>query len=81
MAEMPLIHSVTFAEDMIEITYVEEREQTDRVALMRTCIFDPAVARGELEEARTAVNELLDAVLLAMRQPKRNPYAKDDDDD
>jgi hypothetical protein len=65
---------------MVEITYVEEREQSDRVAIMRTCIFDPGVARSELEDARSAVNELLDAVLLAMRQPKRNPYSKDDDD-
>jgi len=66
-----MIHSISFGDEMIEVTYMEERDKTARVAMMRTLLIDSNVVTVELRELEESAQELVDAALLAMRNPPK----------
>lgn len=67
-----IIQSIAFpAEDTIEITYLEKREQTESVGLVRTIFVDcrRAKCRDDYADLIDLAEDIVDAGLLSMRSP------------
>lgn len=64
-----VIQNVAFrGEDVIEITYSEQREMTDQATMIRAIIFDRDTASVQVDELVDAAREAVDAALSAMRR-------------
>lgn len=80
-----VIQEITFSEELVQITYIEEYDQSEYVAIMKTLLVDSTKVKEELGEAIEACQDLLDAALLIKRNPpkkkRRRDEEEDDDDD
>lgn len=66
----PTIQSLTFRTDgIVEISYVESHEQTDKMALVRVVMFSADEGGPLLSQAQEAVLDLLDGMLVKLRNP------------
>ena len=73
-----VISQVTFGEGGIEVVYLETREQSSKVGIVRTLIYEI----DEEDEDRVAdiidsLEELVDEALIKLRNPKRHRSARD----
>lgn len=72
------IKSVTFGEEHIEITYIEDFDQTEVAFLVRVLYIDSATVKEELVDALDSCHDLLDAGLLVKRNPPKKRPARED---
>lgn len=64
------IHAVMFRpDDQLEITYQETRDRSDTVTVIRTVLIDSKTFRRAIAEIEENLVELVDAALLALRNP------------
>jgi hypothetical protein len=69
-----IVSQVTFGESGLEIIYLETREQSQDVGLVRTIMFD--VSRQDMarvEDIIDSIEELLDEALIRVRNPQHKP--------
>lgn len=69
MSGPPQIQSITFGERMVEISYMEEHEQSDTVMQVRTLAVVTSAVGDFYVELLDAARELLDAALVLKRNP------------
>lgn len=66
------LHVQAFAlrpDGLVDVTYMEEREQSDLVGHAHTLLVDVASVPGELDEVLDAIQDLIDKALLIRRNP------------
>lgn len=64
------VHAVNFRPEAIEIVYSEERENSsDFSSMIRSLTFDPSGFGREVGEMVDVITEVLDRVLVAVRNP------------
>lgn len=66
------VTSASFSEGMIEITYLEKREQGESVGMMRTLYIDTQKTRmfPQYMEIVDSLVDMVDAGLIALRNPE-----------
>lgn len=68
MGEDFLIQSVMFRPDeAIEITYLEEREQTNRAGLVKTVVFERSLASAEIADVLDTLSDVIGKVWISIR--------------
>lgn len=66
----PVIQSITFRTDgIVEVSFVEQHEQTDQMVLVRVLMFGEDEGGPLLEQAKEAILDLLDGMLVKLRNP------------
>jgi hypothetical protein len=63
------IDSVSFSERGIEIMYSEDRDVTPHVVMGKALLIQPDACEPEVVEVLEAIEALVDAALLLMRNP------------
>ena len=63
------ILSIVFGEQWTEISYVEEKDDTDDVVDVRQRLIGPHLFTDEVEELKESIEELLDKAALHRRNP------------
>ena len=68
-----VINSVTFGEGVIEVAYMEKREQTENVGIMRNMLIGvrPNKVTNQVNEVVDLLVEVVEAALLNLRNPDR----------
>ena len=73
-ADPLVITGVTFTgETVVEIGYMEKRNQTDNVGMMNTLFIDTTRIKGlpaMVREVQEILQEIVDAALVEMRNPE-----------
>ncbi len=68
---VPIIHSVAFGQDSVEITFSEAREQQQFAQIVRTVVFDATKIPQQIEAAVDALLDLLNEALVLVRNPPK----------
>lgn len=66
------VHVQAFAlrpDGLVDITYMEEREQSDVIGHAHTLLIDVASVPQELDDALDALQDIIDKGLLIIRNP------------
>ena len=73
-----VISQVTFGDGGLEIVYLETREQSPKVGIVRTLIYEiDEEDQDRVEDIIDSLEELLDEALIKLRNPKRHRSARD----
>lgn len=76
------ILSVNFSEEWVEITFLEQREQSDDVREVRSRAIRPRLFQAQVDELLDSLTELVDDAAVHRRNPVasfRRPRRTDDD--
>ena len=67
-----VVTSISFGEGNLEISYIEKRDQSDSIGMMKTLFIDTARARlvDQHDELAELAVDMVDAALLALRNPE-----------
>lgn len=73
-----IISQVTFGEGGLEIVYLEAREQSPKVGIVRTVIYEiDEEVEPRVDDVIDSLEEILDEALVKLRNPSRHRDAKD----
>lgn len=65
------VQSISFRPDgIIEVTYAEQRDISDKASLIKVLMFEQEIVPVETDTVLDAIRELVDAVLIEMRDDK-----------
>ena len=68
------IDSIAFSERGVELSFMEARDETPYVAMVKTLLISPDCLDEETQEVMEALEAYLDAALTLMRNPpERKP--------
>lgn len=69
-----VVTSVAFADGSLEIGYLEKREQTDNVGMMRTLFVDTQRTKlsSQYNELQELLLDIVENALLALRNPEKS---------
>lgn len=66
-----VVSTVTFADDVISIQYIEAREQTNAAALARSIVIDAEHIVEEMNDLHDLCVEIIDKGLTLIRNPPK----------
>lgn len=69
-----IINQIGFGDDFIEINYIEAREQTDDIGIMRTIVIKTAEIEDARNELLEGIEEMIDYALVALRNPPKKKF-------
>lgn len=67
-----VVTGISFAEGMMEIQYMEKREQTDDAGLMRVLVLKTNDYLDSVDTILDEAGEIVDKALLKIRNPERS---------
>lgn len=75
------ILSVVFGEEWTEVSWVEEKDESDDVVDIHQRLIRPHLFKEEVEEIKESINELLDEAAVHRRNPAQHYSRRLEEDD
>ena len=67
-----MISSVSFGDGIIEVSYFEANDQSERAGLLKTLIIDRSIIRSDVDDILSMLQDVVDEGLLEIRNPARS---------
>lgn len=73
------VHSVMFRiDDMVEITYLEKRHQTERAGASTSVVAEWDDVKDDIEDIQEALRDLIDRIWERIRHPEESKKSDED---